>query len=140
MKVSVIELSVEEYLNKIKRSVKDIINNFKKSDTWKIQVKVAINFISCEDNDEEYVMHSKSDNIEIIINDKADQVTENFFKSVLNRYQIVLETSMRNEDYIFDCVHLLNYKCYSRTFKQGRSYIDCPNWIKNKKSNNKSYQ
>ena len=80
MKVSVIELSVEEYLNKIKRSVKDIINNFRKSDTWKIQLKVAINFITCEDNDEEYVMHSKNDNIEILINDKAGQVTENVFK------------------------------------------------------------
>ena len=43
---------------------------------------------------------------------------------------------MRNEDFIFDSVHLLNYKCYRRTFKRGRSYIDCPNLIKNKKSNN----
>ena len=29
-------LSVEEYLNKISPSLKDIINNLKKSDTWKI--------------------------------------------------------------------------------------------------------
>ena len=31
-------LSVEEYLNKIKPYLKDIINNHKKSDTWKIKL------------------------------------------------------------------------------------------------------
>ena len=29
--------SVEKYLNKIRPYLKDIINNVKKSDTWKIQ-------------------------------------------------------------------------------------------------------
>ena len=48
-------LSVEKYLNKIRSYLNDIINNLKKSDTWKIQV--AINFMSSKDNDEEHVMH-----------------------------------------------------------------------------------
>ena len=39
---------------------------------WKIQLTIVINFFSSKDNDEEPVMHSKSDNIEILINDKAD--------------------------------------------------------------------
>ena len=56
-------LSVEEYLNKIRPYLKDIINNLKKSDKWKIQLTIANNFISSLDNDEECVMHSKSDNI-----------------------------------------------------------------------------
>ena len=54
---------------------KDIINNLKKFDTWKIQLAIANNFISSIDNDEKRVMHSKSDNIEIMINDEADEVT-----------------------------------------------------------------
>ena len=66
-------LSVEEYLNKIRPSLKDIINNLKKSDTWKIQLTTENNFISSIDNAEEYVMHSKIDNIEIMINDEADE-------------------------------------------------------------------
>ena len=42
---------------------------------WKIQLTITINFISSkDDNDEECVIHSKSDNIEIMINDKADDV------------------------------------------------------------------
>ena len=39
-------ISVEKHLNKIGPYLKDIINNLKKSDTWKIQLTIASNFIS----------------------------------------------------------------------------------------------
>ena len=74
-------LSTEEYLDKIRPCSGDIINYLKQSDTWKIQLTITINFISSEDeNNEELVMHSKSDNIEIMISDEADEVIKkNFF-------------------------------------------------------------
>ena len=75
-------LTVEEYLNKIRQYLKDIINDIEKSDAWKIQLTIATNFISSKDNDEEHVMHSKSDNVEIMINDQAGEVFENFFESI----------------------------------------------------------
>ena len=56
-----------------------------KCDTQKIQLTVAINFVSSEDNDEEYEMHSKSDNREIMIYDKAHEVIKELFESLLNR-------------------------------------------------------
>ena len=65
-------LTVEKYLNKVRPYLKDIIINLKKSDTLQIQLAVAINFISFKDNDEDCVIHSKSDNKEPMINDKAD--------------------------------------------------------------------
>ena len=68
------------------------MNSLKKSDTWKIQLTISINFTSCKDGDEERVMHSKSDNIEIIINDKADEEVAEFFQSLLSRG---LESSMK---------------------------------------------
>ena len=77
-----------KYPNKIWSCLKGIINDLKKSGAWKVQLIIAINFISSKDNDEK---HSKSDNIEIMIIDKADEVTEeivHFF-----RYIIALETS-----------------------------------------------
>ena len=58
-----------------------------------------------KDNDEDRVMHSKSDNIEIVINDEADKIIEKLFLSLLSTYQIRLETSMKGGDFIFDCVH-----------------------------------
>ena len=48
--------------------------------------------MSSKDINEECAMHSKSDNIEIMVNDKPDEVTEEFFQSLLSRYQIGLET------------------------------------------------
>ena len=66
-------MSVEEYLNSVRPSLKDIINNLKKYDTWKNQLKIANNFSSSIDNDEEHVVHLKSGNIEIMINDEAGE-------------------------------------------------------------------
>ena len=47
---------------------------FKTSDTWKIQLTITITFISSKDTDEECIAYSKSDNMEIMIYDKADKV------------------------------------------------------------------
>ena len=44
-----------------------------------------------KDTDEKNLMHSKSYNKEIIINDKADKVIKKLFESLLSRYQIGLK-------------------------------------------------
>ena len=70
-------LSVKEYLNKVRPYLKDIINNIKKCNTGKTQLTIKNNFLSPKvDDDEERVMHSKSDNIKTVINDEADRVIE----------------------------------------------------------------
>ena len=55
--------------------------------THKIQLTIANNLISSIDNYEHCVMHSKSDNIEVMINDEADEVIKELFASLKNRYQ-----------------------------------------------------
>ena len=52
-------------------------------------------------------MHSKRDNIEVMIYDNANEVTEELFESLLTKYQIDLERRMRGSDYIFDYVNLM---------------------------------
>ena len=76
-------LSPEEYLNKVRPNLIGIIN---KSKTWDIQLAIANNFISSIGNDEEQVMHLKSDNIEIMINDEPDEFIKTLFDSFKNRY------------------------------------------------------
>ena len=132
------KLSVEEYLNKIRPYLKDIVN-LKKSDIWKIQLKIAKNFISSIDNDEEYVMHSKSYNIEIMINDEADEVIKELFDSLKNRYQNNLK-SVKGSEFVFDYVHLLYYKFHKINPSRGGSYVDSPDWIKKKKKINLIYK
>ena len=73
-------------------------------------------------------MMKESDNIKIIINDEADEVIEELFKSLKNRYQNNLE-SMKGNEFVFDYVHLLYYKCHKINLND-----------KKQKSNNKSYQ
>ena len=74
----------------------------------KIQLTIANNFISSIDNDEARVTHSKSGNIEIMINDESDEVIKELFDSLKNRYQNNLE-SMKGSESVFDYVHLLYY-------------------------------
>ena len=59
--------------------MKDIINILKISATWKIQLRAAVNFNSSKDIDEECLMHSKSDNLEVVIYDKADEAIKELF-------------------------------------------------------------
>ena len=75
MKVMVIEIKHCHLKNKIRPYLKDIIKNHKISDTWKIQLRTASNFVSSTDNNEKYVMHSKIDNEE-------DEVIKDLFDSL----------------------------------------------------------
>ena len=52
-----------KYLDKTKLYLKDAINNRKKHDKRQIQLAIAFNFISSNDNNEGHAMHSKSDNL-----------------------------------------------------------------------------
>ena len=85
--IEITHYQLKDILNKIKPYLKDIINNLKKSDTWKIQLTITNNFISSIDNEEERLMHSKSDNIEIMINDEPDRVIKETFDSLRKTFK-----------------------------------------------------
>ena len=99
--------------------MRDIIINLQKFDTRKIQLTIAINFISSKDIDEERVMHSTSENIKFMPNDNANEVINELFESLLSRYQTSLETSIRGSNFNFDSVQLLYFKCHKIRFKRG---------------------
>ena len=52
-------------------------------------------------------MHSKGDNIEIMINDKKDEVTEELFQSHISRCQIVLETWRKGSLYLIVFIYCI---------------------------------
>ena len=56
-------------------------------------------------------MHSKSDNIVIMINDEADEGIKKLFKLLKSRHQNNLK-SKRGSEFVFDYARLLYYKCY----------------------------
>ena len=52
----------------------DIINNHKNQREWKIKLSIVINFISSKHFDEIRILHTKSNNIEIILGIETDEI------------------------------------------------------------------
>ena len=52
---------------------------------------MTINFISSIDSDEICTMHTKSDNIHIMMVSETDDIIKKLFESILQRYQEELE-------------------------------------------------
>ena len=70
-----INLSLDEHLDKINPYLRDISIDLQKSDTWKIQLTIAITFISSKYAEEEHVMHSKRNNIKFTPSNDAKLLT-----------------------------------------------------------------
>ena len=119
-------LTPSEHLDMIRPYLSDIINDHKTqgewiihSDNtiikhktqreWKIQITMAINFISLKDSDETHTMHPKSNNVEIMMGSETNKIIKELFKSFLQRYQEGLEESMSGIEFIFDSVDALYY-------------------------------
>ena len=95
---------------------------------------MSINFISSKDSGETSNMHTKSDSIEIMVSSETDDIIDELFESLLQKYQEGLEESMKGSEFIFDSVDLLYYHLQRTSLTRiGSSYIDSPKWLKIKK-------
>ena len=117
----------------MKPDLTNIIIDLQESDTWKIQLTIAINFISWKDAKEERLMHSKSNKTKFTSYIDANEVIDKLSESLRSIYQGNLETSMEVSEFISDSVQLMYYKCYRVNFRGHDSYINYPDWIKKKK-------
>ena len=128
-------LTLNEYLDIIRAYLRDMINDHKTQSEWKTQLTVEINFISSKsDFDETHTMRTKSDNTEIMIGVKQMRLLGELFKSLLQRYQKGLEESMKGSYFTYDSMYALYYDLNKISLSRGKSYIDSPEWLKNKKA------
>ena len=112
-----------------------MINYYKNKGEWKVQLIAEINFISLKPgSDETRIMHTRSDNIGIMIGDDNDDIIEELFKSFLQKYDENLQNKMRGSNFEFDRVNFLYYDFNEISLSKGGSYIDSPKWLKDKKS------
>ena len=79
-------------------------------------------------------MHTRSDNIEIMIGDHNDDIIEELFKSFIQKYEENFQNKMRGLDFEFDGVNFLYYDFNEISLNRGGSYKDSPKWLKDKKS------
>ena len=56
------------------------------------------------------------------------------FKSFFKKYQEGLETKMKGSESVFDSTDLLYYRLHKISLNSGGSYIDSPEWLKNKRA------
>ena len=73
------KLALYEYFDKIKPHLKDMIDNYKAKGEWKIQVSMAVIFISFTDANETRDMHTKSDNVTTMIGFETDDAINELF-------------------------------------------------------------
>ena len=93
---------------------------------------MAINFISFKkDSNETRTMHTQSDNIEIMMGSKANEIIEEPFKLPLQRYQKRLEESIDGSHFIFDSVDALYYNLNKISLSTGGLYTGSPKCLKN---------
>ena len=93
-------MGTKKYLDTIRLNLSDIVNDHKTPKTlrvhssnevfdyetqygeWKVQLTMSINFILCKDSDGTCNMHTKSNNIEIVMGSKANDIIHELFKSL----------------------------------------------------------
>ena len=68
---------------------------------------MTIDFISSKDSDEICTVHTKSNNIEIVMGNETDQVIKELFESLLQKISRRIRRKMRGFEFVFDRVDLL---------------------------------
>lgn len=81
-----------------------MVSDPKKQGKWKIQLSMAINVMCFKDSNKTCSMHSKSHNIEIMIGNETNEITEKLFNSLLPKYLKCLEESMKSSTFVFDSI------------------------------------
>ena len=79
-------------------------------------------------------MHTRSDNEEFMNGSDTDEIIKGLFESFLQKYEENLQEKTKGSDSEFDGVNFLYYDFNKISLSRGGSYIDSPQWLKNKKS------
>ena len=128
-------LTLKEYLALIGKYLIELINYYKNKGEWKLQSIAEINFISLKPgSDETCIMYIRSDNEEFMNGDDTDEIIKGLSESFLQKYEENLQNKMKGSDFDFDGVNFLYYDFNKISLNRGRSYIDSPKWLKDKKS------
>ena len=128
-------LTLIEYLALIEKYLRELINYYKNKGEWKVQLTAEINFISLKPgSNETRIMHTRSDNEEFMNGDDTDEIIKGLFESFLRKYEENLQEKRKGSDFEFNRVNFLYYDFNKISLNGSGSYIDSPQWLKNKKS------
>ena len=69
-----------------------------------------------------------------MVGHETDEIVEELFDSLLQKYQWALENTQEGSSHIFDSIDALQYKLHKTSLHRGGWYIDSPESLKNKKA------
>ena len=85
-----------------------ILKNNKTRGEWKIPLSMHIYFISSKDTRETRIIYAWSDNAEVMMGNKTNDIINELFKSFLDNYQKEEQIMRGGSDFIFESVELLD--------------------------------
>ena len=85
--------SIDKYFENIKLYLSNLIHYYMLKGEWKIQLSMQVSFIS-PINEETDIMHSKSDNVEIMRGRSTNDILNRLIETFKQRYQEGLQTRM----------------------------------------------
>ena len=88
---------------------------------------MRIIFVPFTDADEAREMHTKSDNITVMIGIETRDIINELFNTFRKRYQERLQTKMRGSSFAFERIDLLEYHFHRISLNRGSSYINLLN-------------
>ena len=99
-------LTLSEYFTIIEKYLRELIEEYKLKGEWEVQLTAEINFISLKHGSSETrTMYTRSDNVEIMFGDDSDDIIEQLFRSLLQKYEENLQNRMRGSDFESDSVN-----------------------------------
>ena len=101
-------LALKEYLNLIKKYLKELIEEYKLKGEWKVQLTIEVNFISLKPgSDETRIMYTRSDIVEIMFGDDNDNIIEQLFDHYYKNMKKTYRTKRKHQ--ILNLMVLISY-------------------------------
>ena len=96
---------------------------------------MQINCISNKNFEETRIIHSVSNSIEVLMGSETDDIIDELFKYLLERYLKAREESNERESEVIDeNVDLLYYFLHKASLRRGESYKKSPKWLEMKRA------
>ena len=123
--------SVKAYLDNIIPYLTMLVDEIK-GEEQTIPVDLGFNMVHMDDK--RRITHfSKSDNVICMPSSDTSKILDELLSSFYKKYQEDVATSRTSSSFVFESVEECNIHFHKIDLRRGASYIDTPDWIKNKK-------
>ena len=92
-----------------------------------------VNFIFSRDTGKTHIYYVWSDNVRIMQGKDTNDIIREIFRSFPHNYQQELKI-IKESDFVFESVDLMDYKLHKVLLKRGGSYIKSPKWLLHKRA------